>query len=326
MAYLRKHKNGWQVQVQVGVHRASAVLPNKSKANVWAAEKAAELRKIRDLGVDDREVFSNILDRYARDISPQKRGERWECIRLKSIGAHEVFRNKKVAAIDAAMIYKYTQARLKEVSDSTVRRELNLLSSVFEAAILWKVVALNPVKQIKKPKDAPHRETIISSKDVDDFLAQIPYNKKEKAQTISQCVGVALLFALETAMRMGEICSLTPSDIRGNVATLRVTKNGKRREVPLSKEAVRLLSLLPKNSDSIFGLTPSRLDALFRKYRDKGELDFNFHDSRHSSITRWALSGKIDPLNLAKMVGHSDLKMTLRYFHPETSHLANLLD
>lgn len=326
MAHFKKTPTGWQAQIQIGKRRASKIFPTKGRAQQWAQEQSIELRKVRDLGIDSRGSLSDLLARYSRDVSPKKRGERWEVIRLKAIGSHELFVGKKVGQIDVPLLSKYRDARLADVSDATVRRELNLLSSVFQVAMTeWKMMATNPVKAMTKPKDSPHREVIISDEDVKLLLEAIPYNPKKKAQTLSQCAGLVFLFAMATGMRMSEICGLTKKDINGRVAKLKITKNGKPREIPLSLEAMRLISLLP-DQDPIFGLKPSQVDALFRKARDKAALEINFHDSRHTFATRTAEAKRIDPLSLAKILGHSDLRMTLKYFHPTAQSLAHLLD
>lgn len=127
-------------------------------------------------------------------------------------------------------------------------------------------------------------------------------------------------------MRAGEIVALTWDrvDLKRRVAKLTQTKNGRSREVPLSSEAVRLLEALPK-SDPVFGLTSHQIDALWRKVRDKAKADgLNFHDSRHAAIT--ALSKKLDVLALARMVGHTDLRMLQVYYNETAEELAKRLD
>lgn len=325
MASFQKIGDKWRVQIQIGKRRVSKVFPTKAKAQQWTDEQSIELRRIKDLGIDDREPLANVLERYALEQSPKKRGERWERIRLKAIAAHPAFKNKRIAAIDVPLIAKYRDERLQEVSGSTVNRELNLLSSVFQVAMLeWRLIASNPVKLIKKPKESPHREKIISQDEIKAFLDAIPYDPNTKAESKSECVALALLFALETGCRAGEICGLRHGDIAGSVATLHMTKNGRRREVPLSKEAKRILGLLP-NQDPIFGLTAARLDPLFRRYRDKSKQNFRFHDARHSAITL-NLAPKLDVLSLAKVIGHSDPRQLLVYYNPTAEHLAHLLD
>lgn len=325
MAHIRKHKDGWQAQLQIGDKRASKIFPTKGRAQQWAQEQSIELRRIRDLGIDDKEPLANALERYAREVSIHKKGERWERIRLQAIANHPAFKNKKIAAIDVPLLAKYRDARLSEVSGSTVNRELNLLSSVFQVAMLeWRLIASNPIKLIKKPKESPHREKLISEKEVALFLSAIPYIRGEKAQTVSQCVGIALLFAIETGCRAGEICGLLPDDIDGSVAQLRITKNGSPRKVPLNTNARQLLTLLPETDGPIFGLTAARLDPLFRKIKARAKVDFRFHDARHTAVT--LMSRKLDVLSLAKVIGHSNVSQLLTYYNPTAQDLARLLD
>lgn len=325
MASYQKIGDKWRVQIQIGKRRVSKMFETKGRAQQWADEQSIELRRIKDLGVDDRHPLQDVLEKYSLEVSPKKKGAKWEQVRLKAIAQHEVFKGKRIAAIDVPLLAKYRDSRLNEVSGSTVVRELNLLSSVFQVAMLeWRLIASNPCKLIKKPKESPHREKIISDDEVSKFLAAIPYDPNLAAQTVSQCVGVALLFALQTGMRAGEICALHSADINGSVAQLQTTKNGKPRQVPLSKEALRLLSLLPETDGPLFGLTGQRLDPLFRKYRDRAKVDFRFHDSRHTAVT--LMSRKLDVLSLAKVIGHSNVSQLLTYYNPTAAHLASLLD
>lgn len=49
----------------------------------------------------------------------------------------------------------------------------------------------------------------------------------------------------------------------------------------------------------------------------------NFHDARHTAITR--LAQKLNPLELARMVGHRDLKMLMRYYNESADEIAKKL-
>jgi integrase len=149
-----------------------------------------------------------------------------------------------------------------------------------------------------------------------------------KPETISQRVAVALLLALETALRASELTGLTWDrvDLERRVARLSAaTKSGVGRDVPLSTEAVRLLTLLgPAELGSVFGLQPRQVDALFRKARDRaGIADLHWHDSRHTAITR--LAQRLHVLDLARMVGHRDLKQLQTYYNPAAEELAEKL-
>lgn len=124
-------------------------------------------------------------------------------------------------------------------------------------------------------------------------------------------------------MRAGQICSLTKKKVNGAVATLVDTKNGTRRDAPLSRRAIELLGFLPERESGkpLFDLTAARLDANYRKIRGAAGIDnLNFHDTRHEAITR--LAGKLNVLKLARAVGYRDLKMLQIYYNETAENLA----
>ncbi len=87
---------------------------------------------------------------------------------------------------------------------------------------------------------------------------------------------------------------------------------------------MQLLQDLPR-LDPVFGLHSRQLDALFRKLRDRAGVEgLTFHDSRHAAIT--ALAKRLEVLELARMVGHTDLKMLMVYYNESAENLAKRLD
>lgn len=326
MAYIRKLANGaWQAQVQHLGKRLSKVFDTKGEAGHWAKNQSQELKTEKQTGIDLSKTFKGVALKYLEEVSPKKRGERWERVRIKALMEDEHFSSVKFAKVDSTLISQWRDSRLKTVQPSTVNRDLNLLSAIFTKAIKeWKIITENPVSQIDRPKNPPARDKLISQYEIDTFLKAVPYNPKKAAKTLSERVAVAFLFAIESGMRCGELCSITKADLNGNVARLKMTKNGLPRSVPLSKEAVRLLSLLPDCDGPVFGLKSSQIDTAFRRIKSGIEgADYTFHDSRHLAVTRMAK--KVDAMTLARIVGHSDLRQTLKYYNPDIKDLAKLL-
>jgi integrase len=140
-------------------------------------------------------------------------------------------------------------------------------------------------------------------------------------------VFAGFLLGIETAMRAGEMWSLTRDqiDLNVSVASLSKTKNGDAREVPLSPEAVRLIRALLKDGRmALFKVSNVSRDVLFRKARDAaGIQNLHFHDSRSEGISR--LSKKMDPLELARVVGHRDPKSLLFYYRADAAAIARRL-
>jgi integrase len=132
-----------------------------------------------------------------------------------------------------------------------------------------------------------------------------------------------MLFAIETAMRAGEIASLTwvNVNIEKRIAKLPITKNGFARDVPLSNEAIRILEQVRMDTESVFNLRTDQIDALFRKAKQRALIDdLHYHDTRAEAITR--LAKKVDILTLARISGHRDMRMLQIYYRESVEDIA----
>ncbi|MCA0922200.1 tyrosine-type recombinase/integrase [Pseudooceanicola nanhaiensis] len=320
MATFRKLKSGWRAEIfRQGVRR-SKVLPTKREAQDWAARQEYELANGEQLAAST--LFTDVLDRYVREVSPAKRGHRWEDLQIRRLQKDPLAR-KPISEITATDLAGWRDRRLRDVSAGTVRREMVLVSAIFtQARREWRMVSVNPMSDVRRPKEPPKR----SRRPSDDEIERLLYVAGDDLSKSQARAVHAFLFAIETGMRAGEIVGMRSDavDLERRVVTLPMTKNGDARQVPLSSEAVRLLRALPEG-EPVFQLSSQNLDALFRKMRDKAAIEgLNFHDSRHEAITR--LSRKLDVLALAKMVGHRDIKMLQRYYDATAEELARRLD
>jgi integrase len=323
----------WRVQIQLKGVRDSGSFSTKAEAAAWAGDREAEIRRTQATGVSEGHTLLDAFGRYEKEVSVHKRGARWEVIRMAAIAKHEV-RGKplggmRLQEITPAVLGAWRDDRMSgedAVSGSTVNRDMNLLSHVFAVAQKeWKWVAASPTTDVRRPKEAIGRDRRISEDEIQRVCDALGFDESRPVRTRSQAIAVAFLFAIETAMRAGEIVSLTPGNVNGAVAHLPITKNGRKRDVPLSKRARELLDLLPKGGDTVFGLATSTMDALFRKARGRAMIEnLVFHDSRHEAITR--LAQKLSVLELARMVGHTNLNQLQTYYNETAANLAARLD
>lgn len=320
----RKTKTGyvWRVQVVVNGKRLSATRDTKRAAEDWASEQIQQAKLLKEKGITHSYTLKDALLRYCKEVSPHKKGAKKEILRLNAMARHD-FANIKLAELTSSDIAKWRDDRLKEVSASSVRRDMNILVHCLNICIReWQWLKESPAKSVTKPKEAPPRNRLITDDEIQKLLFALNYDEDIKPETIYQRIAVAFLFAIETGMREGEICTLTNDSIKGRVARLSKTKNGFPRDVPLSKEAIRLWKKLPGNG---FELTPTQIDSNFRKAKRKVDLnDIHFHDTRHLAVTR--LSKKLDVLALAKMIGHKDLKQLQTYYDESPEEIAKSLD
>lgn len=319
MASIRKRGDSWRVELYKNGVRESASFPTKPAAARWALERESELTGAR---LPDH-TLSNALDRFAREVSPTHKGERWEVVRCIALQRIQLAR-KRLASVTSADIAQWRDERLTRVSAATVRREMALLRSVFDIAVReWLWLRSNPFASVKKPPAPPARRRRITDKEVERAVTALGYDGGEP-ENASQRVALAFLFALETAMRSGEIVGLNWDKVGTKSVTLPRTKNGDARAVPLSTRAREILALLPRDGASVFRLVDALRDALWRKARDRAGLEnLHFHDSRAEAI--WRLSKKLDVMQLARMIGHRDIKSLMLYYHESADELADQL-
>lgn len=317
MASIRKHQKGFRAEVARRGVRRSKVFPTKQEAKDWAARQ--EYLILNGDKVAAKTILADVFDRYAKEVSPTKRGERWEVLKLGNFKRDPIAR-KPIGDLTAADFSEWRDKRLTEVKPSTVRREMVLLSAVMtQARKEWRMISANPMQDVRKPSKPPARERRVTEAEIE----RLAHVAGDDLSTATGRSFHAFLFAIETGMRAGEILSLTSEtvDVAKRVAQLPMTKNGTARQVPLSTRAVELWRALPGDG---FQLSSAQLDALFRKIRTKAAIDdLHFHDARHEAITR--LSRVLDPLALAKMVGHRDLKQLMTYFDESAEDLAKRL-
>lgn len=315
MATIHKHKNGWRAQVYVFGKRASKILPTKLEARDWATFKEMEMREGRKASIP----FPDLLDLYEKRVSLNKPSHHWEVKQFRKLRLSDLA-GKTVADISKADVSLWKDDRLALVSGSTVNREMNLLSNIFTMAIEWEYCTVNPCKGVRRPKDNPSRERRPTAAEIERLALVAGFDDTE-ATTTRQRIMAAFLFAIETAMRKGEILSLTPDSVKGRVAHLPKTKNGTARNVPMSKRALELFEMVGGN----FHLSQNQIDGGWRIMCDKaGVENLNFHDSRHEATTR--LAQRLHVLDLARMTGHKDLKKLQIYYNATAEEIAGKLD
>lgn len=211
MASFEKVKTGWRVSVAVKGKRDSSTFSTKAEAQAWASERETVLRKHNSIGVSTDKTCDDAFKRYAEEVSTTKRGVDWELTKLTALANHVIdkkpFGTLILSEVNSKTISKWRDGRLKTVAGSTVNRDLNLLAHVFTIARKeWKWITTSPTADVARPKDPPHRDRRISEDEIERICFALGFDGKVIHK--SGAVAVAFLFAIETAMRAGEICWL----------------------------------------------------------------------------------------------------------------------
>ncbi|MEC4168384.1 site-specific integrase [Pseudomonas sp. MS-1(2024)] len=324
MATIEQRANGtWRTKIRKkGYPSLSASFDTKADAQRWAAEIEGDMSRKRF--VDTREAegttVAEAFQRYAREVSAQKKGARQELTRIKTWSDGK-YGSKSLAELRSSDLAEYRDARLAEgISTNTVRLSLALISHLYTVAIKdWGIEGLsNPVAKLRMPKGSRERDRRPTSAELEGLL--------KAAAAIHHELPVVIEIAIETAMRRSELLTLRREHIKGKHALLEDTKNGSRRLVPLSLRARALVESLPARIDgSVFSLAPHSVSQYFlRACRAAKVDDLHFHDMRHEGTSRLFEKG-LSIMEVASITGHKTMSMLKRYTHLCPDALADKL-
>jgi integrase len=325
MATIKKRGSSWFVQVRRQGVTKCASFSTKSAANAWATHTESEILSGKRRASTGK-TLKEALERYEREVTPTKKGQPQELHRIKHLKALP-FAEYKLEDVTTPILAAWRDERLKVIAANTFMREISIISSVYEQAKQeWHWATHNPAKDVKKPTQPTNRQRTLSDQEISKIMRYFGLDDNLETITLRQNIAMAVLFAVETAMRRSEILGLTWDriNLKSRVVTLPKTKNGDARQVPLSTKAVTILQRLEHLSKP-FDLNKGTVSILFtRACVESGIEDANFHDLRHSAITR--LAKKLTPWELCRSVGHRDMKSTLIYYNEKAENIAMKLD
>jgi len=275
--------------------------------------------------------MQTVLDRYRTQVSILKKGYEQEKYRLQQIARSPLGRRtvRKVSSVDIATyrdqrLQTINQRTQRPISASTVRLELSLLSNFFDIArIEWGLCDDNPVKNVRKPKPPPGRDRRLTPREERQILRYCFGHSNQEFYSI-------VVLALETAMRQGEILGLRWEhlNLKTRIAHLPETKNGSKRDVPLSfKARDALIRLGVKSNGRVFKYTANGIKSTWRFMIQKLNIEnLHFHDLRHEAVSKLFELGTLDMMEVAAISGHKSLSMLKRYTHLKAGKLVRKLE
>lgn len=311
MAYLRKLKSGkWRAEVERRGVRKTAVWDSRAQAKMWADSVETDILDGR-INLTDNKTWEDAVERYLNEVSPKKRGYRWEQLRLAKIMTEF---SGLLADIQQSDIAKWRDERLSKVSEATYLRERNLVRNIFSVARNeWQWMTHDPFVGVKSPAKPAPRYQRWRWQEIKRVCRFLGYKTAQTPQTKQQEVALAFMIALRTGLRAGEILQVGPNSLNGRVLTLTDTKTEKRAQVPLTKAGARLCRLATE-----WTVEAASRDALFRKARDAtlcGHL--RFHDARATALT--LLSRKVDVMTLARISRHKNISLLQNVYYRESA-------
>lgn len=230
---------------------------------------------------------------------------------------------------------KAKQQKSNKISNATVNRELACLKKVFSNLVADGVLTANPVKLIEFLVEDNESGRVIDKNEELLYLQEASQPLRDYATIL-----------VETGLRPDELCKLGVKDLfvdvqRPYLAIREGKTKSAKRTVPLSKRAVSVLLqriatasgkyIFPggkggsepnkpavKFNNAHYGtLNRSKIDGVNRSSTDGTCTLYSF---RHTFATRFLEKRPGDLLTLAALLGHSSLRMVMRYAHPSDEH------
>jgi integrase len=223
-----------------------------------------------------------------------------------------------------------TQSRLgKRLAPATVKLYLESLSAVFKYCrkeLRW--TNYNPCSDVTRPKLPKGRVRFLSDA---ERIALLDACQKSTEPRLYPFV----LLAISTGARAGELTELLwrDVDLERGTASLRKTKNGDMRALPIKGRALAAIKAMHDDdidpATHVFAGPPGPIfdyQDLFARARDEaGITDFRFHDCRHCTGSYLAMNGA-SASEIAAVLGHKTLVMVKRYAHLSDAHVGSVIE
>jgi integrase len=244
------------------------------------------------------------------------------------------------------------QRKLSGIEAATINRDLNTLKAALAMAVEWEVIAAHPLKKLKPLKVIDSEIVRFLSIEEEERLrnaldnrercmreargrgnlwrSERGYAEYNNLLNVEFVDGLKprVLFSLLTGLRRGELFQLKWDNVNSTFDLLTIpgsyTKNGRTRHIPLCIEAKNLICKwkqqnVTQSSTLIFpgqvGKPLTWIRTAWVNLLKQSQIEcFRWHDLRHHFASRLVIEG-IDLNTVRELLGHKDIKMTLRYAH-----------
>jgi integrase len=242
-------------------------------------------------------------------------GDRWGSLRLGELTRQHV--------------QTYVNERKGSASASTIVSEITAINKIYRAANETGCDFDPPTSRLRKPRVDNKREKIVERCD---------------AARLQSALGehwALALFAMMTGIRRLELFRLRPEDLRiwetdrqkiasgvvvwrRGIATIRTSKTGKGRQLPLNAVAAAIAFRWRREGSPwlVFAEEEERFRAARKFYdsiwkpatRRAGLAGLHFHDLRHTAAS-WAGAEEASLQDIQLLLGHDSITQTERYVH-----------
>jgi integrase len=332
MGVFKKGSNWWIDFYHQGKRVRRKVGPSKKVAEMALADIQVKQSKQEFLGVCEPKtrLFKDFAAEYLEYSRANKARSSYERD-VTTIRKHLVplWGDFQLSRITAKMIEDYKLTRIELVVASTVTRELFTVKNMFRKAVDWGYLLRNQAEQVKKLKSGTPQFRYLSREEMVRFLDACRNSPNRQLYVLVSA-------ALNTGMRLGELTALQWQDVHFKQGFIRVenredhhTKNYETRTIPMNAQLIEVLKKHPRRLDCphVFhredGAPFIKMRTSFENaVKRAGIGHLRFHDLRHTFASHLVMGG-VDIRTVQELLGHKDIRMTMRYAHLAPDHMRN---
>ena len=323
--HLRKRGKRWKCRFSFKGALFTRSFTKKENGQRWAHKTIAELEA--GTYVDRDKLFSmqlkELLVLFYEHVKAQRRRPKNLKYTIDMLCKEDIGKCY-LPQLNGVKISTFKNEMLETRSPTTVLKYLQLISRAITVGQreLGIPVFNNPVKQVTLPKEPIHRDRVLTETERLGL-----YKACENNPIYFMRSFVELLF--ETLCRRGELLALRFEDINfvDKTALIRITKNGKPRNIGLSVRAIEIIKSIPRNvSEELFITNGTNwFEKRFKRaVANAGLSNFTAHDLRHCGATFLAEQSWTTQ-ELMAQGGWQSAEMVKRYSNISSKHLAKRL-
>jgi len=215
--------------------------------------------------------------------------------------------------------YHQTTRHVKPPSAKTLNNRLGYLDAVYRQLKKLKIIDyFSPLLEMDKIRLHEHQSSYLSDDQITQLFDALKGYRNESVWWIAQ-------ICIRTGARWGETEKLKRRQVHNGKLTFEFTKSKKVRSVPLDAlfyDALVKFIGFKQPEDRIFSDSITAFNRAVKKAGIKLPRGQATHILRHSFASYFIMNGG-NILVLQKILGHSDIKMTMRYAHLAPDHLSD---
>jgi integrase len=327
----------WRIQIRKnGIYR-SKTFASKKAATDWEAELSRQVEEVESTGYvrPKHLTISNLIDLYMDSIKGKRSGrsKRFSIEKIRSL-----LGKVQVENLNPVQVRDFIDRRESEGAGGvTIAADLSYLAVLLKWAKQVRYIHCRPEIATEARGALEQRGLRTRSKErnrmptQDELDLLYAYWRESKGQIP---MGQIARFALASAMRQGEITSITAEmvDVEGRTVTM-ARKDPRRKEeniqtVPMPPVAMEIIreQMIMHSVGRLFPYNGRSVSARFtRTCKKLGIHDLRFHDLRHAATVSLFRAG-LDIPRVAMITGHRDWKNLKRYADLQPSDVHSILD